>query len=280
MPNAPEPEELEPGSGKTEAKTEATVSGADPEQQRRFTAPGFDANETAIMATPADPATEIFASPPPMAGRPAHAAPPGYPAPPGYAGPPGHIGPPGYPAPPGYARPPGYAGLPPKPAVPQSIPPRTQGSLPASRQFHWGWVLLLAGVILILAAVAILGTALLTRVKHSKVSQEDLVRTTIQEFGAALQKGDLKELRAITCGNTHDGYVDYDENKWATTYQQVWAAKQYPVIASIDQVVVNGQHAEANLTTFMANDPEVRSTRSVDLQYRDDHWKICQVPSG
>jgi hypothetical protein len=30
----------------------------------------------------------------------------------------------------------------------------------------------------------------------------------------------------------------------------------------------------------MANDPQVRSTRSLDLQYRDDQWKICQSSSG
>lgn len=51
------------------------------------------------------------------------------------------------------------------------------------------------------------------------------------------------------------------------------------MIASIDQVVVNGQHAEANVTTFMAYDPSLRSTRSLDLQYRDDQWKICQSPA-
>jgi hypothetical protein len=87
-------------------------------------------------------------------------------------------------------------------------------------------------------------------------------------------------LRSITCGAVRDGYVDYDEHAWQETYQRVSAAKQYPVIASIDQVVVNGQHAEANVTSFMAYDPSVRSTRSLDLQYRDDQWKVCQSPSG
>jgi hypothetical protein len=52
------------------------------------------------------------------------------------------------------------------------------------------------------------------------------------------------------------------------------------VIASIDQVVVNGQHAEADVTSFMALDPSVRSTRSLDLQYLDNQWKICQSPNG
>jgi hypothetical protein len=60
----------------------------------------------------------------------------------------------------------------------------------------------------------------------------------------------------------------------------VAAAKQYPVVASIDQVVINGDHAEANVTTFMAYAPQTRSTRSFDLQFRDDQWKICQAPSG
>jgi hypothetical protein len=51
------------------------------------------------------------------------------------------------------------------------------------------------------------------------------------------------------------------------------------VVASIDQVVVNGDHAEANVTTFMANAPQTRSTRSFDLQFRDEQWKICQEPT-
>ena len=62
-------------------------------------------------------------------------------------------------------------------------------------------------------------------------------------------------------------------------HARVAAAKQYPVVASIDQVVVNGDHAEANVTTFMAYAPETRSTRSFDLQFRDEQWKICQAPS-
>jgi len=217
---------------------------ADPEagqRERRFTAPGFDAKETAVIATTPDPATEVFASTPPG--------------------------------------PAGADEVPPKAAVPQSIPPRLGEKLNPSTKFNWGWVLALVVLVLALAAIAILGTVLLTRGKHSKVSQEDRVRHTIASFDAAVQKGDLTLLRTLTCGTTRDGYVDYDEHQWEETYRRVSAARQYPVIASIDQVVVNDQHAEANVTTFMAYDPQVRSTRSLDLQYRDDQWKICQTSS-
>ena len=51
------------------------------------------------------------------------------------------------------------------------------------------------------------------------------------------------------------------------------------MVASIDQVVVNDNHAEANVTSFMAFDPGTRSTRSFDLEFRDEQWKICQAPS-
>jgi len=214
------------------------------QRERRFTAPGFDAKETTVIATPTEPVTEVFASPP------------------GPEGPTAQLG------------------APSKAAVPQSIPPRLGAKLRTSKQFNWGWVLALVVIVLALAAIAILGTVLLTRGKHSKVSEEDQVRHTISEYDIAVQRGDLTELRTITCGTARDGYVDYDEHAWQETYQRVAAAKQYPVIASIDQVVVNGRHAEANITTFMAYDPSVRSTRSLDLQYRDDQWKICQSPSG
>jgi hypothetical protein len=168
----------------------------------------------------------------------------------------------------------------PKSAVPQSIPPRLAGKLETVKRFNWALVLALVVIILALAVIAIMGTLWLTKSKHSKVSQEDRVRQTISNFDTAVQKGDLTTLRSITCGTTRDSYVDYDEHAWEETYHRVSAAKQYPVIASIDQIVVNGQHAEANITTFMAYDPQVRSTRSLDLQFRDDQWKICQSPSG
>jgi hypothetical protein len=219
---------------------------ADPEGQRerRFTAPGFDAKETTVITTSSEPATEVFPSPPGPEGATAQ------------------------------------LGAVPKAAVPQSIPPRPGAKPPTTRQFNWGWVLALVLIVLALAAIAILGTVLLTRSKHAKTSEEDRVRHTIHEYDVAVQRGDLTALRSMTCGTARDGYVDYDEHAWQETYQRVAAAKQYPVIASIDQVVVNGQHAEANITTFMAYDPSLRSTRGIDLQYRDDQWKICQSPSG
>ncbi len=245
---------LVPGDSETETVVIKPDSGGgpgepgegadDPQRERRFTAPGFDSKETAVIATTPEPATEVFASSP------------------GPEGPTAQLG------------------QPLKPAVPQSIPPRPGEKLRTSRQFNWGWVLALVLIVLALAAIAILGTVLLTRGKHMKVSPEDQVRHTITNFDAAIQRGDLTTLRTITCGTTRDGYADYDERSWDETYRRVSAAKQYPVIASIDQVVVNGQHAEANVTSFMAYDPQVRSTRSLDLQYRDDQWKICQSPSG
>jgi hypothetical protein len=210
--------------------------------ERRFTAPGFDANETAIIDAANEPATEAF-----NARRP----------------------------------PSGPLDAPPRTATPQLIPPRLGAKLRPSSQRSWGWVLALILIILALAAVAVLGTVLLTRHNQKpKASQEDQVRSTIQSFDVAVQKGDLAVLRGITCGNMRDNYVGYDEREWNDTYRRVAAAKQYPVVANIDQVVVNGNHAEANVTAFMAYAPQVRSARSFDLQYRDDQWKICESNSG
>jgi hypothetical protein len=176
--------------------------------------------------------------------------------------------------------------MPPVPAesmnsvAPQVIPPRADAPKPPRARRSWGWVVALVLVIAALVAVAILGTLLLTRGSTPKASQEDKVRTTIQTFDIAVQNGDLATLRSITCGATRDDYVNYDDRAWTETHARVAAAKQYPVVASIDQVVVNGNHAEANVTSFMAYAPQTRSTRSFDLQFRDDQWKICQAPDG
>jgi flagellar basal body-associated protein FliL len=206
--------------------------------ERRFTAPGFDAKETTVMEAATEPATEVFRA---------------------------------------RQEPSGPGRIPRKIAIPQLIPPRLGERLRPSNQRSWGWVLALILIILALAAIAVLGTVLLTHGnKRKAASQADEVRSAIQNFDIAVQNGDLAALRSMTCGNIRDGYINYDEQAWAETYRRVAAAKQYPVVASIDQIVVNDGHAEANVTAFMAYAPQVRSTRSFDLQYRDHQWKICQ----
>ena len=228
-----------------DAETEAALPSITP-GERRFTAPsGMDAGSTQIIDRTPDPATEIIDM--------------------GAAGLLGGDGTTG-----------------PRTAVPQEIPPRSDGPKPrlGRRRGRWGWVLAVVLVIAALAAVAILGTLLLSRRDSAKASQQDLVRSTIHSFDGAIQKGDLATLRSITCGATADSYNKYDDRKWADTHARVTAARQYPVVASIDEVVVNGDHAEANVTSFMAFDPSTRSTRSFDLEFRDEQWKICQAPGS
>lgn len=167
----------------------------------------------------------------------------------------------------------------PKAATPQSIPARPGAAKSGARR-SWGWVLALILVIAALVAVAILGTVLLTRTALPRVSPEERVRETIQSYDTAIEKGDLATLRSITCGATAEEYNNLDDRKWTETHRRVADAGQYPVIASIDQVVIHGDHAEANVTAFVASDPATRSTRSLDLQFRDDQWKICQTTAG
>lgn len=165
-----------------------------------------------------------------------------------------------------------------KNVAPQMIPPRGDAPKRPQQRRSWGWVVAVVLVIAALVAIAILGTVLLTRDSNSRASQEQMVRSSIEDFDTAIQNGDLAKLRGITCGTKRDSYVRYDDKRWAEIHERVAAAKQYPVVASIDQVVINGDHAEANVTAFMAYAPQTRSTRSFDLEFRDGQWKICQAP--
>lgn len=226
------------------ADTADPVTGGEPEPaERRFTAPsGFDAGSTQVITTAPEPATEVFAVSQVPAGAASATAPIT------------------------------------APVAPQVIPGRDDSPKPPQRRRSWGWVVAVVLVIAAIAAVAILATVLLTRDDTPVVSQEEMVRTTIQNFDTAIQKGDLATLRGITCGETADAYIKYSDKQWSDIHSRVATARQYPVVASIDQVVVNDKHAEANVTTFMAFDPATRSTRSFDLEFRDEQWKICQSP--
>lgn len=229
----------EPEGGKQEPDPDAPES--DDSSERRFTAPsGFDGSTQIIQSVP-EPPTEIFAAGEPTEMIDSTAFTDSS-----------------------------------KAAAPQVIPPRDDAPKPPRARRSWGWVIAVVLVISALVALAVLGTVLLTRGGANAASQEDQVRSTIESFDIAIQKGDLAALRGITCGATRESYVQYDDRSWAETHKRVAAAKQYPVVASIDEVVVEKDHAEANVTTFMANAPQTRSTRSFDLQFRDDQWKICQ----
>jgi hypothetical protein len=246
-----EPQRTADGAGaETEhiaAADSATVGDETPEAtpERRFTAPsGFDAGKTQIINTVPEPETEVFA---PLDGPPSTAP----------------------------ATEPFAAST---PVAPQLIPGRPDAPKPPTPRRSWGWVIAVVLIILAIVAVAIFGTVLLTRNETPAASREDEVRATIQNFDSAIQKGDLATLRSITCGETADSYIKYDEKQWTDIHARVAAARQYPVVASIDEVVVHETHAEANVTTFMAFDPATRSTRSFDLEFRDEQWKICQAP--
>ena len=250
MSNSSGPDDAQPAhDDQTSAAETTAIPSADPTAaaepvgetpERRFTAPsGFDAGSTQIIETAPEPATEVFAAP--------TAAPPTEPI------------------------------VTVNTVAPQHIPGRTEPAKP-SRRRSWGWVVAVVLVIAAIVAVAILGTVLLTRDEAAPASQEDLVRSTIQNFDAAVKKGDLATLRSITCGETADSYIKYDDKQWNAIHSGVAAANQYPVVSSIDQVVVNDKHAEANVTVYMAFDPSTQSTRSFDLEFRDEQWKICQAP--
>ena len=156
------------------------------------------------------------------------------------------------------------------PAAPQAIAP-SSAERPRSK-----WLMPVILFLAALAAALVLGLILLNKADSAKAARENMVRSTIQTFDTAVRNGDLATLRSVTCGQTQDNYVSYDDGTWADTYARLSAAKQYPVIASIDEVVVNGEHAEANVTSYMASDPASTSIHSFDLQFRDDQWKICQ----
>lgn len=157
-------------------------------------------------------------------------------------------------------------------AAPRNIPPRPK----LSRRPRWLLPVILVVLGLILA-VALTVFLVKRSEANARAAQENAVRTSIESFDTAIRTGDLATLRSITCGSTRDAYVSYDQDAWADSYARVSEAKQYPVVASIDEVVVNGDHAEANVTSYLASDPSNKSTRSFDLQFRDDQWKICQA---
>lgn len=241
-PSDPGPEHPESGADTTgDAATEIFAPAEEPaDDERRYTAPSaFDGSTQIIGASSTDPATEIIGTPAEVTAA-AGSTQPAMPAPP-------------------------------RPAGPQAIPPRpaTPAETSAQRRHSWGWVLALLLVIAALVAVAILVIVLFAR--SGDKAQVDQVRNTIETYNEAVTDGDLETLRSVTCG----GYDEFDDDQWQAVHTQVVDAKQNPVVYSVDEIVVNGDHAEANVTSYIAADPAETSIRSFDLVKTDGQWKIC-----
>ena len=157
----------------------------------------------------------------------------------------------------------------PRTAGPQAIPARGEvPAVPSPRRRSWGWVIALVLVIAALVAVAVLVTVLLTR----GGSPSDQVRSAIESYTTAVQNGDLATLRSITCGD----YDAFEDQQWQELHAKMVANKEVPVMSSIDAVVVDGDRAEANVTTYRPADPGALSTRSFDLRRVGDTWKVCE----
>ncbi|MCB0932281.1 MAG: DUF4878 domain-containing protein [Mycobacterium sp.] len=148
-------------------------------------------------------------------------------------------------------------------------------AIPGHRRRRPIWRLVIGVLVAVLLVAGVVGGVMYKR-HAERAAQQQAVRSAIETFDSAVRNGDLATLRDVTCGQLHDNYVKYDDSTWTDTYSKIMAAKQYPVVASVDQVVVNGTHAEANVSSYMAFEPTTTSTRSFDLQLRDNQWKICQ----
>ena len=129
-----------------------------------------------------DPATEIFATPPVPPGRPRTARP---------------------------AVP--HTAASPKTATPQSIPPRRGTEVVDSAAVSWGWVLAIL-VIAALAAVAILGTVLLTR-HDNAVGRRRKTRCARRSRASTSRsrRAIWRRCAASPAARPRDSYVKYDE---------------------------------------------------------------------
>jgi hypothetical protein len=134
------------------------------------------------------------------------------------------------------------------------------------------------GVIVLLGGVAVITAVLLPLhgAKTPKAGPGERVRLVIQQFGLAVHNGNLAGLRRLSCAATHARYEGYSEASWA----QAQATKEYPVIVGIDGVTVDGEQAQADVTEYMAADPQTRSTRIFEFQFVDDRWKVCSDGAG
>ena len=141
----------------------------------------------------------------------------------------------------------------PKPVAPQVIPPRGDAPKPPPKRRSWGWVIaLLSGDRRTGGRRDPRHAAADPRRRRRRCRRRTWSARRSRTSTPRSRRATWRRCAASRAARPADSYIKYDDTQWTDTHARVAAAKQYPVVASIDQVVVNGDHAEANVTTFMA----------------------------
>ncbi|WP_315771672.1 hypothetical protein [Rhodococcoides kroppenstedtii] len=167
----------------------------------------------------------------------------------------------------------------PPPARPQYIPPREPAREPRTRRPMGRWV-----AALVIAALVVGGVVAFALLRGGTTatgaSDEDRIRTAIDDFTTALRDGDLVGLRAGTCGPLASFYGGISDEDFAATHDAAVASGSIPEILSVDTIQITPAEAP-DVTTAIAQvtarggNETAPSPRTFDLALEDETWKVC-----
>lgn len=164
----------------------------------------------------------------------------------------------------------------PKPAAPQAKPQRIgpPPELNNSRRGGRRWILALVAAVILIAAVSIAGFVYLSGDREEN-SPEAQIRTAIGSYTQALSSGDLATLRSSSCGDLATYYRDIPDAEFADVHRVAVEQGNVPVVDGVDAVQITDDTAIAQVIAYTAANPNERSPRTFDLRLENEEWKIC-----
>ena len=108
-------------------------------------------------------------------------------------------------------------------------------------------------------------------------TDEDLAETAIENYMAAVERGELDDLRASTCGTAREYYDGLTPAEFTSIYDA--SRDSIPIIDSIERIEITENRALAEVTAHTAARAE-KTVRTVGLERVGDEWKVCDAPTG
>ncbi|MGW0179730.1 Rv0361 family membrane protein [Nocardia sp. NPDC003345] len=218
------------------------------------------------------------AGPPPYGPRPPDGPGPGQPDQSGWSQP---VPPPqqgGYPQQQGYPGQPGMPqGQPGYPGAPQPGYPGQPGPPPRKRRTGVIIGAAVVAVLLIVAAVAV-GVVLTMQGRTPLSSDEQQVEAALREFYDTLSTDGFQAATELACKADRDEFTAMSESERSEAEKLEFSVE----IQSIDNVVINGDHAEAQLTGKFSfsmpgesGDDQVDDSSEENLVKEDGEWRVC-----
>lgn len=111
--------------------------------------------------------------------------------------------------------------------------------------------------------------------EHRHEHTEQAVKHTVQNYFTALNKGDLSQLKKITCGSEQAYYNAVNSQEFQDIYAKQKELGEIFQLSQIESVATTPDTATAEIKIYKSNATNKILSTGISLAKQNQQWKVC-----